>query len=189
MFSPPYTYYNNPSSQYQLIGGAYYLPGTAAAKKASQLAATMPQVPSPTSAAASIIAPYAPKTTAPTSFPSYSAGGVGGGSVLPGAPGRTGQGAFGLVPQVPNPIATAGAGIAGNISNLGNLGNLGTQTTRLAGDLAAMPFQQNLPGYEGMIGIPGSGQYCGISPTCSPGIPSGQYCGMLLSDAAPGAVG
>lgn len=152
MFDPPFTYYNKPS-QYELIGGAYYLPGTAAYNKAKSQAPLYAQpAVTPTSQAASIIAPYAPKAGAPTTFPSYSGGGMGGGSVLPGAPGRTGQGAFGLVPQVPNPIATAGQGIAGNIGNLPSLGNLGTETTKLAGNLAAMPFQQNLPGYEGMLG-------------------------------------
>lgn len=152
MFSPPYTYYNNPSSKYELIGGAYYVPGTAAYNKAKQLAPIYSQpVVTPTAAAASIIAPYAPKATAPTTFPSYPGGAIGGASVMPGAPGVTGQGAFGLVPQKTNPLWAASQAIGGNVSNLAELTQLGTGTTKLAGDLAAMPFQQNLPGYEGMI--------------------------------------
>lgn len=158
MFSGPYTYYNNPSSQYQLIGGAYYVPGTAAAKKAAQLYAAMPKQVSPTAAAASILAPYAPKPSTP-SYPVGNPGAsrTGGGASLTGAPGMFGQGAFGLVPQVPSPVATAGEAIGGNVSNMPALGNLGTQSTKLAADLAQMPFQQNLPGYGGMIGTASQG--------------------------------
>lgn len=115
----------------------------------------MPATPTTTQEAASILAPYAPKSTAPTNFPSYpttSTGGIGGPN-LSGAPGMAGQGAFGLVPQVPNPLASAREAISGNVANLPGLTNLGTQTTTLNANLAQLPYQLNQPNYLTNLGL------------------------------------
>lgn len=151
-------------SNYVIIGGAAYQPGSAAAKRAAELYAAMPKPQTATSAAGSIIAPYAATPgAAPTTFPSYpstagtmsSAGGFMSPS-LAGAPGLSGKGAFGLVPQVPNPISTAGGAIAGNQVNLPALSRLGTDTTKLTAGLARLPFELNLPNYAGNLGLAAS---------------------------------
>lgn len=140
-------------SNYVVVGGGAYLPGTAAYKKAVELNNLYSQ----NQATANALTPINP----PTNFPSYPTGSPsfpgqssGSGSASPNldyAMPHTGQGPYGLVPQVPNPISTAMGSIAGNTSNLGALTTLGTDTTKLAANLGALPYQMNLPGYSGLL--------------------------------------
>lgn len=90
--------------------------------------------------------------TGPAAGPALSGGAGSSAPNLTGAPGMTGMGPFGLVPQIPSPTATAGQAIGGNIGNLPALSQLGTGTTQLAAQLGALPYQANLPNYEGMLG-------------------------------------
>lgn len=143
---------------YIIIGGAAYQPGSAAAKKAQQLFNAMPQAP----ATSQVPFPSTPSSAAPSNFPSYPTLANGqlspnaipapGASNLTGANAMAGHGAYGLVPQIPNPVSTAMGSIAGNQTNLGALTTLGTGTTQLNANLGAMPYNMNLPGYQGLLG-------------------------------------
>lgn len=143
---------------YVIIGGGAYQPGSAAAKKAQQLFNAMPQAP----ATSQVPFPSTPSSAAPSNFPSYPTLANGqlspnaipapGASNLTGANAMAGHGAYGLVPQIPNPVSTAMGSIAGNQTNLGALTTLGTGTTQLNANLGAMPYNMNLPGYQGLLG-------------------------------------
>lgn len=148
------------ATNYVNVGGWLYQPGSAAYKRALELYNAMPKpattttVPSPSTPSTPAAAPNFPTYPTKTTTGTVSSGGTSGagGASLAPAPATTGKGAYGLVPQVPNPIDTAGGAIAGNAANLPSLATLGTDTTKVAAGLAALPFQENLPGYEGMLG-------------------------------------
>jgi hypothetical protein len=71
--------------------------------------------------------------------------------VLGGAAGNLLSGLFGSKPSVPNPTSTANSAILGDISNLGNEGTLAQGTTEINASDAALPYEMNLPGYEGNL--------------------------------------
>lgn len=71
---------------------------------------------------------------------------------LQGSNPQGGAGPYGGIPQVPSPINTQGQAISGNMGNLGNLYNLGNSLNTNIAQQAALPYNLNLPGYQGMIG-------------------------------------
>lgn len=141
-------------SNYIIIGGGAYLPGSAAAKRAQELYNAMPR-PAPATSVPSPSVPTTPTSPAakPSTFPSYLPGASttpGGSSSLSPGPATTGHGAYGLIPSVPSPASTALGSITGNQTNLPALTTLATGTTQLNANLAALPYQLNLPNYGGM---------------------------------------
>lgn len=185
-------------SNYVIIGGAAYQPGSAAAKKAQELYNQWQANQPKPATSSSIFTP--PSGAAPSSFPSYApsatAGSIGG-STLPGAatlapgPATAGKGAFGLVPSTPNPISTAAGSIAGNQANLPALTNLATDTTKLSAGLAQLPYQLNLPNYMGNLGQAAanvSSNLAGvISPSTSNAITRAAAERGVRMGAAPGS--
>lgn len=70
----------------------------------------------------------------------------------PGSTWWTGGGdAYGTRPTVPAPSQTAGTAIGGNIGNLGGIYGLGRGLNTFQAQQAAGQYQQNLPGYQGLI--------------------------------------
>jgi len=94
---------------------------------------------------------------------------VGSGTVLPGTvPGSIGGGSdptltsmsgtggflgalYGQIPGVANPISSAATATTGNRQNLTNIDNLTQGADTISATGAALPFEINLPGYEGML--------------------------------------
>lgn len=71
---------------------------------------------------------------------------------LPTGPTQRGAGTYGQVPTVPDLFGTQAGAISGNLGNLSNLyGLTGSLNTEIAKQ-AQLPFQLNLPNYQGMVG-------------------------------------
>lgn len=58
---------------------------------------------------------------------------------------------YGSKPATENPVASANQAIIGNTQNLPADANLTLGTDTLSAQGAALPFEQNLPGYEGLL--------------------------------------
>lgn len=59
---------------------------------------------------------------------------------------------YGTKYSIPDPTQTAGSAIAGNTGNLGADQQLTLGADTIGAEGAALPFQMNLPNYEGMLG-------------------------------------
>lgn len=145
---------------YITIGGHAYQPGSAAAKKAQELYTQWLREQAATqasqTAASQVPFPSVPNPAITTGTATSGGGTVSTSKAIPGtltpAPATSGVGAYGLVPRVPDPVATAATAIGGNQANLPGLAKLGTDTTTLSANLAAQPYQMNLPNYQGLLG-------------------------------------
>lgn len=60
--------------------------------------------------------------------------------------------AFGTKPNIPDPSATQGQAIQGDISNLGSLYGLAGSVNQFQNSQAPLGLQQNLPGYQDLLG-------------------------------------
>jgi hypothetical protein len=58
---------------------------------------------------------------------------------------------YGQVPGVANPISSAAQSVSGNRQNLGNIANLTMGADSISASGAALPFDMNLPDYQGML--------------------------------------